>query len=153
MGKSLGCGVPLMPAFGLADYCRVSCDVGLDWNGSRLMQRTNRERVSTRQAIGSTLFRRQLNGRAWLSDPDVFFLREDNIQLTEEQKRTLATVNSLFGGVLLHSDDMSRWSEAAGDFYQELLRLRDAEEVRVCADHGLRVSYRLDGQPHTLEIE
>ena len=149
----LGCGVPLMPAFGLADYCRVSCDVGLDWNGSRLMQRTNRERVSTRQAIGSTLFRRQLNGRAWLSDPDVFFLREENLRLTEEQKRTLATVNSLFGGVLLHSDDMSRWSEAAGDFYQELLRLRDAEEVRVCADHGLRVSYRLDGQPHTLEIE
>ena len=149
----LGCGVPLMPAFGLADYCRVSCDVGLDWNGSRLMQRTNRERVSTKQAIGSTIFRRQLNGRAWLSDPDVFFLREENLRLTEEQKRTLATVNSLFGGVLLHSDDMSRWSEKAGDFYRELLRLRDAEEVRVSADHGLRVSYRLDGQPHTLEIE
>ncbi|MBR3474351.1 MAG: alpha-galactosidase [Oscillospiraceae bacterium] len=151
--RILGCGVPLMPAFGLADYCRVSCDVGLDWNGSRLMQRTNRERVSTKQAIGSTIFRRQLNGRAWLSDPDVFFLREENLRLTEEQKRTLATVNSLFGGVLLHSDDMSRWSKEAGDFYQELLRLRDAEEIRVCADHGLRVSYRLDGQPCTLEIE
>ena len=25
----LGCGVPVMPAFGLVDYCRVSCDVGL----------------------------------------------------------------------------------------------------------------------------
>ena len=149
----LGCGVPLMPAFGLVDYCRVSCDVGLDWNGSRLMQRTNRERVSTRQAIGSTIFRRQLNGRAWLSDPDVFFLREENLRLTEEQKRTLATVNSLFGGVLLHSDDMSRWSEEARDFYQQLLRLRDAEDVRVRADSGLRVGYTLDGQPHTLEIE
>ena len=28
----LGCGVPVMPAFGLVDYCRVSCDVGLDWD-------------------------------------------------------------------------------------------------------------------------
>ena len=149
----LGCGVPLMPAFGLADYCRVSCDVGLDWNGSSLMQRTNRERVSTRQAIGSTIFRRQLNGRAWLSDPDVFFLREDNIQLTEEQKRTLATVNSLFGGVLLHSDDMSRWSKEAGEFYRRLLRLRDAEDRRVCADHGLKICYTLDGEQYSLEIE
>ncbi len=149
----LGCGVPLMPAFGLVDYCRVSCDVGLDWNGSALMQRTNRERVSTRQAIGSSLFRRQLNGRAWLSDPDVFFLREDNLRLTEEQKRTLATVNALFGGVLLHSDDMGAWSIEARAFYQKLLRLRDAEEIRVCADHGLGVSYVLDGQRCYLEIE
>ena len=28
----LGCGVPVIPAFGLVDYCRVSCDVGLDWD-------------------------------------------------------------------------------------------------------------------------
>ena len=148
----LGCGVPLMPAFGLADYCRVSCDVGLDWNGSRLMQRTNRERVSTRQAIGSTLFRRQLNGRAWLSDPDVFFLREENLKLTPEQKHVLATVNSLFGGVLLHSDDMSRYTEEARAFYRQLLRLRDAEDVRVHTRNGLAVSYSLDGQTTTLEI-
>ena len=25
----LACGVPVMPAFGVADYCRVSCDVSL----------------------------------------------------------------------------------------------------------------------------
>ena len=25
-------GVAVMPAFGLVDYCRVSCDVGLDWD-------------------------------------------------------------------------------------------------------------------------
>ncbi len=149
----LGCGVPLMPAFGLADYCRVSCDVGLDWDGSRLMQRTNRERVSTRQAIGSTVFRRQLNGRAWLSDPDVFFLREENLKLTREQKRVLATVNSLFGGVLFHSDDMSGWSDEAKTFYRELLRGREAQNVRVHTEKGLSVSYELDRQRHTLVIE
>ena len=149
----LGCGVPLMPAFGLVDYCRIGCDVGLDWNGSRLMQRTNRERVSTRQSIGNTLFRRQLNGRAWLNDPDVFFLREENLRLSAEQKRTLATVNSLFGGVLLHSDDMSRWTEESRAFYRRLLRMRDAEKIRVDADHGLRVSFELDGEAVCLEIE
>ena len=148
----LGCGVPLMPAFGLADYCRVSCDVGLDWDGSWLMRQTHRERVSTRQAIGNSIFRRQLNGRAWLSDPDVFFLREDNLKLTQEQKEKLATVNALFGGMLLCSDDMSAYTGAARAFYEKLLRIRDAQDVRVENDDALRVSYTLDGERYTLTI-
>ena len=28
----LACGVPLASAFGIADYCRIGCDVSLDWN-------------------------------------------------------------------------------------------------------------------------
>ena len=90
----LGCGVPLMPAFGLVDYCRVGCDMTLDWDNNLVMRRTNRERPSTRLSIADTIFRRELSGRAFLSDPDVFFLRDDNIKLTEEQKQTLATVNA-----------------------------------------------------------
>ena len=149
----LGCGVPLMPAFGLVDYCRIGCDVGLDWDGSRLMQLTHRERVSTRQAISNAIFRRQLNGRAWLSDPDVFFLREENLQLTKEQKLVLATANSIFGGVLLHSDDMSKWSDEARAIYRQLLKNRDAENIRVFAGRGLRFAYDLDGQTHTVTVE
>ena len=150
--RILGCGVPVMPAFGLVDYCRVSCDVGLDWDGSWLMQQTHRERVSTRQAIGNSIFRRQLNGRAYLSDPDVFFLREDNLKLTEEQKRVLATVNSLFGGMLLCSDDMSAYSAETRAFYAQLLKNREATDIRVDADEGLTVSYTLDGKRHTLVV-
>ena len=151
--KILGCGVPLMPAFGLADYCRVGCDVSLDWDNTPLMRRTNRERPSTRQAIGNTIFRRQLNERAFLSDPDVFFLREENLKLSPAQKRVLAEVNALFGGVLLHSDDMGRWSREDLAFYHKLLRLRDAEQVRVHSCYGLAVSYMLDGREETLYIE
>ena len=127
----LGCGVPLMPAFGLVDYCRVSCDVGLDWDGSWLMRQTHRERVSTRQAMANTIFRRELNGRAWLSDPDVFFLREENLKLTEEEKTTLATVNALFGGMLLCSDDMGKYGEKALAAYRRTLEAREAQNIRV----------------------
>lgn len=143
----LGCGVPVMPAFGLVDYCRVSCDVGLDWDGSWLMQQTHRERVSTRQAIANTIFRRQLNGRAWLSDPDVFFLREDNLKLSEEEKQNLATVNALFGGMLLCSDNMGRYSDKALESYRRILETREAENIRVEADTpGLvTVTYELGG--------
>ena len=151
----LGCGVPVMPAFGLVDYCRVSCDVGLDWDGSWLMQQTHRERVSTRQAIANTVFRRQLNGRAYLSDPDVFFLREDNLKLTEEEKATLATVNALFGGMLLNSDNMGRYSDGTKAFYQQILDTRAAANITVEADTpGLvRVSYELNGEKKTLDIK
>ncbi len=61
------------------------------------------------------LFRRQLNGRAYGSDPDVFFLREENCKLTAEQKRTLATVNALLGNVFLTSDMPSHYTDAQRD--------------------------------------
>ena len=130
----LGCGVPVMPAFGLVEYCRVSCDVSLDWDDKPWMRLAHRERVSTRQAMGNTVFRRQLNGRAYLSDPDVFFLRTDNIKLTEGQKYKLAVINALFGGVYLTSDNMGKYDVEQRDLYKRLLRLRaakvDSVEVR-----------------------
>lgn len=148
----LGCGVPVMPAFGIVDYCRVGCDVGLDWDDAWYMRLFHRERVSTRQAIGNTIFRRQLNGRAWLSDPDVFFLREENLKLTPAQKEKLAQVNALLGGVLLTSDDPAKYSPAAREQYRALRELRRAEKVRMDADHGLAVTYLIDGKEHRMSL-
>ena len=148
----LGCGVPLMPAFGLVDYCRIGCDVGLDWNDSWLMQQMIRERVSTKHSIGNTVFRRQLSGRAWINDPDVFILREDNVRLKPEEKRVLATVNSLFGGVLFCSDDMSAYPPEVRAFYEELLRNMKAEDIRVETKDGFKVSYAADGERREIEI-
>lgn len=150
--RILGCGVPLMPAFGLVDYCRISCDVGLDWKNTWYMRLTNREYVSTRNAILNSVFRRQLNGRAFLNDPDVFFLREDNLKLTEEEKYVLATANSLFGGLLLCSDDMSQYRPEAKALYAQLLKNRDAAGIQVEADDGLSVSYTVEGVRQRLKI-
>lgn len=147
----LGCGVPVMPAFGRVDYCRVSCDVSLDWDDKPYMRMFHRERVSTKQAIENTLFRRQLNGRAYLSDPDVFFLREDNLRLTEEQKLLLARVNVLLGGVLLTSDDPSGYSDRQREIYRGLLHLQSADGVRVDWDRHC-IHYILDGKAERLEL-
>ena len=151
--RILGCGVPLMPAFGLVDYCRVSCDVSLDWDDKPHMRLIHRERVSTRQAILNSVFRRQLNGRAFLSDPDVFFLREDNVKLSPQQKKLLADCCSLFGGMLLCSDDMAQYTPAALAQYRQMLKNRQAENIRVLADEGLRVRYLLEGEEKELVIE
>lgn len=111
------------------------------------MRLFHRERVSTKQAINNTVFRRQLNGRAYGSDPDVFFLREENCKLTAEQKRTLATVNALLGNVFLTSDMPSRYTQAQRDEYRHLRTLFEhAAQVQVETENGrLSIRYLLDG--------
>lgn len=116
------------------------------------MRLFHRERVSTKQAINNTVFRRQLNGRAYGSDPDVFFLREENCKLTAEQKRTLATVNALLGNVFLTSDMPSRYTQAQRDEYRHLRTLFEhAAQVQVETENGrLSIRYLLDGIPQKL---
>ena len=147
----LGCGVPVMPAFGLVDYCRISCDVGLDWDNTRWKQLFIREGISTKQAIENTIYRRPLNGRAYLSDPDVFYLRKENIKLTEEEKLLLARVNALLGGVLLTSDDPGTYGDEQRETYREILRLFQAKDVYVDPDI-LRIHYTLDGEARSLQL-
>ena len=149
----LGCGVPVMPAFGIVDYCRIGCDVGLDWDDVWYMRLFHRERVSTRQSIGNTIFRRQLNGRAYGSDPDVFFLREENCKLTLQQKQTLARVNALFSGILLTSDMPSRYTDEMCRQYNALRELTDhAENCTVDADDGLTIHYTLYGKQQAIKV-
>ena len=151
--KILGCGVPVMPAFGLVDYCRVSCDVSLDWDDKPYMRLIHRERVSTRQAMGNSVFRRQLNGRAYWSDPDVFFLRDENVKLTKRQKDMLAALDAVVGGVFLHSDDMSKWSEDAKKQYKALRHLRGATDVRVETDGRWTLRCTVDGAPYVMALD
>lgn len=125
--KILGCGVPLASAFGRVDYCRIGCDVSLDWDDKPYMRFMHRERVSTKNSILNSVFRRSLNGRAFINDPDVFLLRDDNTSMTAEQKKCLAEINALCGGVLFTSDDLSTYSDEQKQMLDDILGLRDAE--------------------------
>ena len=141
----------LMPAFGQVEYCRVSCDVCLTWDDTPFMRLCHRERVSTKNAILNTLFRRELNGRAHVNDPDVFFLRDGNIELRDDQKLLLARINALFGGVLLISDDPGSYTENQRALYKELVHLSTAENVSFDADN-FTVRFTLDGEERTLPV-
>ncbi|MBQ1468201.1 MAG: alpha-galactosidase [Solobacterium sp.] len=147
----LGCGVPVMPAFGIVDYCRISCDVSLDWNDKPHMRIIHRERPSTQQAIQNILSRRQLNNRAYISDPDVFFLRNNNIRLTRKVKDLLGRLDALMGGLWLTSDDPSSYDDKQKAQYRELRKLMDAEDV--VFDYKKKVvRYTLDGKIEELDI-
>lgn len=128
----IGCGVPLGPAFGVVDACRISCDVDLSYGGKFYNSMSiNNELPSAQNVINNSMFRRHLNGRAFLNDPDVFFLRDRNLTFTWEQKLLLAKINNLFGRVLFVSDDAGEYSEAELEVLKETFRESDAKILDV----------------------
>ena len=58
---------------------------------------------------GRAVFRRHLNGRAFCSDPDVFFFRYSNLTFTTKQKVLLAGINHICGNVLFVSDNVAEY--------------------------------------------
>ncbi len=140
----LGCGVPLASAFGKVDYCRIGCDVGLDWNDKPHMRLMHRERVSTKNSLLNTVFRRQLNGRAFLNDPDVFLLRPCNNSLSSDQKKCLAEVNSLMGSVLFTSDNFFDYTEDEIKELSKILQIRNAHIISAeLSDEVLTLKFRI----------
>ena len=113
----LGCGVPLASAFGVFDYCRIGCDVGLVWDNVPPAKLLHRERTSTARSLANTVYRAPLDGRAFGCDPDVFFLRDD-VRSSPARKRELLEADSLFGSMLLTSDDMGAWGPEARAAFQ-----------------------------------
>lgn len=107
----LGCGVPLGPAFGLVEYCRIGSDVSLAWEDRLLKAVGYRERVSTVNSIASTVGRHHLDGRAFYNDPDVIILRPERNKLTPSQRMTLFRVNASLGSIVLTSDAPSEYGE------------------------------------------
>lgn len=147
----LGCGVPLMPAFGKVDYCRIGSDINLGWYKQK---HAIREEVSTPHAVCNTIFRRHLNGRAWMNDPDVFLLREKNNKLTLEQRILLSEINSTFGSLLFISDDVSEYGEAQlnalkAAFAQKEIRILRAEFE---AENIMAAEYVVNGEKRALRF-
>ena len=155
----LGCGVPLASAFGRVEYCRIGPDMSLDFDDKLFMRAFHNERPSTLHTQRNTLYRRQLDGRAFRNDPDVMLLREENTTLTDRQKYTLAIINALFGSVLFASDDFGGYDEKKRKLFAALCALQKAEVLSV--EHGplgdkLRtvvVTYRLGGTEKKLRLE
>lgn len=142
----LGCGVPLMPAFGKVDYCRIGADIALEWEHKKHI---HREDVSTPHAVCNTIFRRHLDGRAWKNDPDVFLLRDNNIKMNFEQRKLLAKINSTFGSLLFTSDNVGDYNVNQAEVLKETYKEKDIEIARVgfIADKVMRVEFYENSKP------
>ena len=126
----LGCGVPIGPALGICDACRISCDVDLTYKGqfySRIQ--VSNEMLNARSAINNSIFRRHLDGRVWMNDPDVFFLRKNNLKFTDEQKFLLGKINNLCGNVLFVSDNAGDYDANAAKLLKKFFDKTDEKIV------------------------
>ena len=117
----LGCGVPLFPAFGKFDFCRIGADQALTWEKNNYFTTYNNEIVSTPNAITNTIFRRHLDGRAFCNDPDVFLLRDTNIKTSFAQRKLLAKLNKVFGNLLFMSDNIGDYNEDQMNVFKDTL--------------------------------
>ena len=135
--KILGCGVPLGSSFGLVDYCRIGGDVALKWEDRLLKFMRYRERVDTLHSLTSTIGRRHLNGNAFINDPDVFILRDENTSLTADEKISLFILNNIYGGLIFTSDDVSTYSRETMRLYRSMFPLREKNIHSSREDSGL----------------
>lgn len=147
----LGCGVQQMPCFGKVEYMRIGADMALSWKHNFFRNLTHREDVSTPNAIHNSVYRRCLNGRAFLCDPDVFLLRRSNIKFTFEQQKVLAKFIKLFGSVLFMSDNVDEYDDEQLAVFNDTLADDDAKIVAINETNDkLFIDYIQNGEPHTL---
>jgi len=140
----LGCGAPLGSAFGLFDYCRVSSDVALTWEDKMLSAIHYRERVSTINALTSTIGRYQLNGRAFYNDPDVFILRDGGNKLTEDQRYTLFMINSVLGGLVFTSDNINEYTDSQLELLKTLFSRKNLKVIGIESAEIVKIHYTIE---------
>lgn len=147
----LGCGVPIGPAMGRVDICRIGPDVGHEWANTLTRGLGMRETISTVTALENAIGRRHLSGQTFSNDPDVFFLRElsfahqkfdpflafqellhgKQIPLSSAEKQTLFLLNNIFGRLVFTSDDIQEYTADTWDLYASSFPLRDKRNLRV----------------------
>ena len=148
----LGCGAVLSNSFGLFDYLRVGPDVSLIFDDVWYMRHMHRERISTKVTLRNTIYRKMFDGKVFLNDPDVFLLRSHNIKLSKEQRQAITTINSLFGSLLMTSDNPKHYAAEEDAFLKKAMYLFNNARVTEVntVKNFIKVSYKLDGKEHII---
>ena len=160
----LGCGVPIGACMGIFDACRISCDAsknwkfklekGIDVNALVASIRINCENPSSQNAIINTVFRNHLDGRAFCNDPDVFFLRDININYTWEQKVLHGKINSVCGNVLFVSDNAGDFDDERIGYLKDFFKDKDYK-VRLAEyedEDVIRLDFTENGEDKSLKF-
>ena len=119
----LGCGACISSCANIFEYLRIGPDVSLIFDDKWFMRKLHRERISTKVTLQNTIYRSLFNYHMFLNDPDVFLLRDTNISLSEKQKEALVLINSLFGGILMTSDDIATYNDKEKELLEESFKL------------------------------
>ena len=119
----LGCGVPLEPSYKTFPLSRIGPDTKEDWD-VKLMRRIRfPARTGAKPNLQSTLGHAFWDQGIFINDPDVIFMRFNNITLDDEEKELIALVNRLFASQIMYSDSPADAGSAEADFTSQVLGL------------------------------
>jgi alpha-galactosidase len=148
---------PLMPAFGIADYCAISCDAAANRTPAVYGKRFYRESASVRNAAADIVFRRGLNKRAFLSAPcgisfdDKEFFFDENFSSAEQN--VLTNIEGLFTSVLVFHDSAAAYDQHQKRRFLKTCNLTRAKNVTVVrAERGYIINYKLDGRSYVIKF-
>lgn len=118
----LGCGMPFEASFNAFPLSRIGPDTKEDWDVAWMKEAHFPSRTSAFANMQSTLGHAFWNQGVYINDPDVVFLRYENISLDDKEKILVALVNYLFASQIMHSDDPVHFdSEKEGAFTRKIL--------------------------------
>jgi alpha-galactosidase len=111
----LGCGMPFEASYRNFPLSRIGADTLEKWDRTDLRLLRFGGRPSAYISMKDTLGHAFWDQSVFQNDPDVVFFRNENIQLTPEEKETLALVNYLFASQIMHSDDPASFNSPADE--------------------------------------
>lgn len=148
---TIACGVPLMAAAGVMDYCQVSCDMSPDWFPT--LAQSGREQNSTYRALMDTINHRQLAGRAFAIFNNVLPINNPLFYFSRNKRFLLGRAMGITRGMILTSDDFGSYKAEDTVAWNTIHQLRQAEIKDIYTkEHHLIVEYELFKQPQKLKI-
>jgi hypothetical protein len=103
--------VPIGSAFGEYGYCKISVDNAPFWEDIILKNFGFKERVSTENALNTTIARRYLNKNMFHSVSTSLFIGNEDTKLTLLEKHTLLVLNSLLSSLTIVSDQIESYDD------------------------------------------
>lgn len=120
----LGCGMPFESSFKAFPLSRIGTDTKEDWDISWMKKSNYPSRPSAFVNMQDTLGHAFWDNGVYINDPDVVFLRYENISLNDKEKILIALVNYLFASQTMHSDDPVHFdAEKEGAFTKKIEQL------------------------------
>ncbi len=151
----LGCGVPLGACIGIFDACRIGPDENKVFEGPIYNKLgINCEIPSCQNGMINAIFRNHLDGRAFVCDPDVFFLRDTNIKFNLEQKLLLGKINAVCGNVLFVSDNAGDYDEKMSSYLREFFKEKEykIEMAEFVSKDIIKLDFSEDGVSKSLKF-
>lgn len=149
--------VPLMSAFGVADYCSVTCDAVSDKLPAYIRAKNFRESPSVKNAANDMVFRRQLNNRAFLSATCTLSLEEKEKfldgNLNNAEQNLLCSLAGLFSSVLITTDSVAVYNQKQKRRFRKMYALSQAQDVRVKRISGKYiVGYKFEDKNYFIKL-